>query len=99
MVLVRIIKSFESITCQSDLFFGPGLGNASREGNPLICSGKAFLIEHPSSGKRIVFDLGVRKEPNGTRAPFLREILDQFRVVFGPDTADRRRCRMEGESE
>jgi hypothetical protein len=70
------------------LVLQPGPGNALREEKPLICSGKAFLIEHPSSGKRIVFDLGVRKEPNGTRAPFLCGILDKFRVVFRPDTAE-----------
>jgi hypothetical protein len=87
-VSVQIIKSFESITCQSDLFFQPGPGNASREEKPLICSGKAFLIEHPSSRKRIVFDLGVRKEPNEILAPFLCDILEKFRVVFGPDTAE-----------
>jgi hypothetical protein len=88
IVKVRIIKAFESITCRSNLAFTPARGSSAKEESPLVCGGKSFLIDHSPSGKRIVFDIGIRKEDGEPEAPFLRTVISKFQVKYGPDTAE-----------
>ncbi|TFY58518.1 hypothetical protein EVJ58_g6375, partial [Rhodofomes roseus] len=88
-VSVKIFNSFTAITVPSAPFISPAPGSTADElSKPLTCPGKSFLIEHPS-GKRVVFDLGVRKDVS-TAAKSWQDRIASKQVVItdGPDVAE-----------
>jgi hypothetical protein len=91
-VRIQIIRSFEQVTCPADLgFFTPAPGSASKEDTPLVCAGKAFVLDHAPSGRRVLFDLGIRKNAS-PGAPFLAKLFELFQVKLGPDVAETMRA-------
>jgi hypothetical protein len=60
-VTVKIIEAITRIAVPSAIFYeaAPGLGTTK---STLAAPGLAFLLEHPASGRRVVFDLGMRKD-------------------------------------
>jgi hypothetical protein len=63
---VQIIDSTVSIKMPLNMIMGP---NIPGHGD-LICPSYSFLIEHPS-GRKILFDLGIRKDTNNLPPPIV----------------------------
>lgn len=57
-VHVQIIDTTGHITGSLDTFFTPAIKGHTR----LSCPSYAFLISHPKLKRRVLFDLGIRKD-------------------------------------
>lgn len=57
-VTVKAINAADNGTAPASMFLEPVLPGYER----LPCAFYSFLIEHPTNGTRLMFDLGVRKD-------------------------------------
>lgn len=74
-VKVQIIDTTAQIRCNADYFLSPAVGGL----DVLVFKVYAFLIENAGSGKKVLFDLGVRRDWENLATPMverLREIFD-----------------------
>lgn len=92
-VSVKSLIAFSRIVVPSELFFSPAPGTVPTAGStaPLIAPGYSFLVEHPTSGRRVVFDLGMRKDRENA-APALQEALGKFEATIEYDVAEQLRA-------
>jgi hypothetical protein len=68
IVNVKMISAFTTLF-ETSMFFGPDPDLPHASMTPL--AGYAFLLEHPDSGRRVLFDLGIRKDVENL-SPFIR---------------------------
>jgi hypothetical protein len=90
IVSVKLFNAFNSLSPGSAPFFSAAPGSTADEASvSLKCSGKSFLVEHPPTGKKVIFDLGVRKDVDGI-VPKYRDAFksDALKMDFGPDVAE-----------
>jgi hypothetical protein len=88
-VSVKILTSFVKMRFPAGAVVSAAPGSSFDEGAvPLSCSGKSFLVEHPS-GQKVVFDLGFRKDVR-TMSKYWRKQLESggLKVDYGPDVAE-----------
>lgn len=57
-VQVSIIDTATTIRCPADIFLAPRVDGLER----LTANAFSFLIENPRAGRKVVFDLGVRRD-------------------------------------
>jgi hypothetical protein len=89
-VTVKIIEAMARIAVPSAIFYeaAPGLGGTTKP--TLAAPGLAFLLEHPASGRRVVFDLGMRKDFENLAPVFnkaLRALTGEIDAVVEDDVA------------
>jgi hypothetical protein len=88
-VSVKIFNAFRSLALTSVPYLSAAPGSTADESTRrLECSGKSFLLEHPS-GRKIVYDLGIRKDES-TAVKAYREAVGggHLSVEFGPDVSE-----------
>lgn len=73
-VSVKAILAFTGLTMGAEDFFVPADGTADAGGPlaPWVAPGYSFLVEHTATGRRVVFDLGMRKDPTTFAPPFIK---------------------------
>ena len=72
-VNVRIINSTARIKrIPTSLFLGPQIKGF----DVLDCPAYSFLIDHPTSGRKVLWDLGVRKDWNNFAPRIVKRIKD-----------------------
>lgn len=83
-VNVHVIDTTVKIDGPADFFLKPRLGNMDR----LVANAFAFLIEHPITKQKVVFDLGVRKDANELSSPFWKGFRENFVIDVEKDVAE-----------
>lgn len=83
-VNVHVIDTTVKIDGPADFFLKPRLGNMDR----LVANAFAFLIEHPTTKQKVVFDLGVRKDANELSSPFWKGFRENFVIDVEKDVAE-----------
>jgi hypothetical protein len=88
-VTVKALLTFEDLIIPHHFFLAPALSTHSSIGSPppLNATGFTFLIEHAPSEKKVIFDLGIRK--NRSRdSPKAKERTGNYPVKITQDVAD-----------
>ncbi|KAL1988986.1 hypothetical protein VTN96DRAFT_5749 [Rasamsonia emersonii] len=83
-VQVSIIDTTASIQVTADRFLSPRVDGFST----LNCNAFAFLIENPRSGRRVLFDLGLRKDWQNLAKPQYERIQTTFKLSVEKNVAD-----------
>jgi hypothetical protein len=87
-VSVKIFNAFRDLDVISAVVLSPAPGSTSDESRRFKAPGKSFLVEHPD-GRRVVFDLGIRKDVENIVQSYRDEMREGATVVdFGPDIAE-----------
>ncbi|KAL1965792.1 hypothetical protein VTN77DRAFT_5113 [Rasamsonia byssochlamydoides] len=84
IVQVSIIDTTASIEVPADRFLAPRVDGLER----MNCNAFAFLVENPRSGRRVVFDLGARKDWENLAKPVYERISRTFKVSVEKDVAE-----------
>ncbi|KAJ9212701.1 hypothetical protein DTO166G4_5648 [Paecilomyces variotii] len=82
-VQVSIIDSTSKINAPSDRFLQPRIDGFDR----LLAPAFSFLVENQRSGRKVLFDLGVRKDWENLAKPLYEAIKDTFKVEVEKDVA------------
>lgn len=83
-VQVSIIDTTASIQVTADRFLSPRVDGLAT----LNCNAFAFLIENPRSGRRVLFDLGLRKDWHNLARPQYERIKTTFKLSVEKNVAD-----------
>jgi hypothetical protein len=75
-VKVQIIDTTANIRCPASYFLSPLVGGL----DSLVCKVYAFLIENVSSGRKVLFDLGVRKDWENLAQPLVERLSKSFDI-------------------
>lgn len=92
-VSVKTVVSFSRLVVPySDWFFSRAPG--TREDGPLkplIALGYSFLVEHSPTGRKIVFDLGLRKNREGHTPAMRKAVGVDYEATVDTDVAEQLR--------
>lgn len=90
---MKALVAFPRVVVPSELFFAPAPGTVHVTGAsaPLVAPGYSFLIEHLPSGRRVVFDLGIRKDRDGA-SPASRKSVGKYEAIIEHDVAEQLRA-------
>ena len=81
---VRVIDTTTSVTVPIYIFMEPDMPGFTR----MKCNAFSFLIEHPS-GRKLLFDLGVRKDWRNLAPMIIKRIeADEFDVAIEKNVID-----------
>ncbi|RAL10207.1 MBL fold metallo-hydrolase [Aspergillus homomorphus CBS 101889] len=83
-VEVSIIDTTANIQLPADVFFAPEIGGLKQ----LRAGAYAFLVENKSRDKRVLFDLGVRKDWENLAKPLYDRLKEIFAVTVRKDVSD-----------
>jgi hypothetical protein len=87
-VTVKAIEAFSRLAAPSTPFYAASPGGTTNDIN--AGPGFAFLLEHKSSGRRVVFDLGVRKDVESLPPAFasiLKAHTSEIDAIINEDVA------------
>ncbi|KAH9935468.1 uncharacterized protein B0H18DRAFT_1101223 [Fomitopsis serialis] len=86
-VSVKVFNAINSLSAPSAIFFSAAPGSLADESSTRLTGpAKSFLIEHPS-GKKLVFDLGVRKDVSTASKTWQDTLASgKMQAEYGPDS-------------
>lgn len=92
-VSVKALVAFPRLVGDPETFVTPAPETAPAAGAPapFAAPGYSFLIENPASGRRVVFDLGVRKDADGA-SPAMKMDVEEFDVTVEQDISEQLRA-------
>lgn len=83
-VQVSIIDTTTTIDFPADRFLAPKIDGLDRvKGNAF-----SFLVENPRTGRKVVFDLGIRKDWKNLARPLYERLKTIFRIEVEKDVAE-----------
>lgn len=81
---VYVIDTTLHIDGPAEFFLKPEIGGYNR----LVGNAFAFMVEHPVTKRRFIFDLGLRKDVNELQSPFYKKIREDFVIRVEKDVAE-----------
>lgn len=87
-VSVKLLNAFDARFAAAPVF-GPAPASHSDESAPFFATAWCFLVEHPKSGRKVVFDLGLGgREDLSELDPAMRDALESMDIIQVNEVAE-----------